>query len=590
MRIIAKKISLLLTALLLVSASAQAQSYEPNWESLTRHQTPKWLQDGKFGIYTHWGVYAVHAYGSNTTWYSYSLYADPEGEARKHFEKTFGKLSPDFGYKDLIPMFKAENFNAEEWVDLFEKAGAKFAGPVAEHHDGFAMWDTKYSKWNSVNMGPKRDVIGEWSKALKNHNMKLVTAFHHAANWMFFPVWDKRYDIGNPKNSGLYGQYHLPDEKRNQAFIDEWYNKIIEVIDNYGPDFIWFDFALDNIPEGYVKDFLAYYYNYAELAGKEVVVTYKDHDIIPGAGVRDLELGQEPNITYNDWITDSSIDDRGAWGYANDLTFKTPNRLIDNLIDRVSKNGYLLLNVGPKPDGTIPEGAKDALLKMGAWLKVNGDAIYGTRPWFVAGEGPTNLGDIERQGFNESNVVYTPEDVRFTEKGDNLYAIFLDWPGEKAQIKTVRASGPEAKKIIIPEWAKGEEMPSLEGTEWDLKEKDAVYHYEFRTADEFFISGGEAGKGVSGNYTQAGKEVMLNVGGLSWSGNYDGKEFTATDGTSGNYPGFYKEEIKRITMLGDDKDLDWVMTRQGLLIKTPERKGEYAYVFKIERDHHPKIK
>jgi alpha-L-fucosidase len=579
--------------LLVVFVNANAQKFEPDWESLKQNPTPQWLQEGKFGIYTHWGPYAVHAYGSNTTWYSFGLYADPEGEAREHFEKTFGKLTTEFGYKDLIPLFTAEKFDADEWAELFQKAGAKYAGPVAEHHDGFAMWDTKYSEWNAAKMGPKRDIVGELEKAIKKRGMKYVTAFHHAANWFFFPVWDDQYDAGDPKNSGLYGQPHEQGAMRNQEFIDEWYGKIIEVIDNYSPDFIWFDFALDNIPEGYVKDFLAYYYNHATEKGKEVVVTYKDHDIIPGAGVRDLELGQEPNITYNDWITDSSVDDRGAWGYANDLTFKTPNRLIDNLIDRVSKNGYLLLNVGPKPDGTIPDGAKEVLLEMGEWLDVNGEAIYGTTPWFVASEGPTNLGTIERQGFNESDVVYTPKDIRFTVKGDNLYATFLDWPGDKAVIHTIRATGPDPAKVDVPGWAKGEEAIPLAGTTWDIKggeEDTVVYHYIFKDDSKFFVSGGEAGEGVDGVYEQVGKDVFLRVGGFSWTGQYDGEKFGTTSGERPNYPGFYKEEIKRITMLGDDKELEWVMTKQGLIIKSPSKKGEYAHVFKIERFHHPKLK
>ena len=317
-------------------------------------------------------------------------------------------------------------------------------------------------------------------------------------------------------------------------------------------------------------------------------MTYKDHDIIPGAGVRDLELGQEPNVTYHDWITDTSVDDRGAWGYANDLTFKTPNRLVDNLIDRVSKNGYLLLNVGPKPDGTIPEGAKEVLLEMGNWLEINGDAIYNTTPWFIAGEGPTKVGDIQRQGFNESGAVYKPEDIRFTVNGDDLYATFLDWPGEKAIIKSIRATGPEADKVIVPEWAKWEEVNSLAGTEWNIVNDSVKYYYKFNTDSEFFVSGGDAGEGMTGNYTQMGDEVSLNIGGFSWGGTYDGNKFKVSGGTP-NYPGFYKEEIKRITMLGDNKELDWVMTKQGLVIKTPNEKGKYAFSFKIERYHHPKL-
>jgi len=574
------------------SSLGGGKKYEPTWESLTNHQTPQWLKDGKFGIYTHWGIFAVHAHGTNTTWYSNAMYMFPNSDARKHFEKTFGKVTPEFGYKDLIPKFTASKFNADEWAELFQKAGAKFAGPVAEHHDGFAMWDTKYSNWNAAKMGPKRDVVGELKKAITKRGMKFVTAFHHAENWDFFPVWDKRYDTGNPEYSGLYGQPHKPDAKRNQAFIDEWYGKIIEVIDKYSPDFIWFDFALDNIPEGYVKDFLAYYYNHAQKEGKEVVVTYKDHDIIPGAAVRDLELGQEPNVTYHDWITDTSVDDRGAWGYATDLTFKTPNRLVDNLVDRVSKNGYLLLNVGPKPDGTIPEGAKKVLLEMGAWLKTNGEAIYGTTPWFVAAEGPTNLGSIERQGFNESNVVYTPEDIRFTVKGDNLYATYLDWPGERAIIHSLRDATVKIKNEDLPKWAQAEKSIPLAGTKWEIKEaypNEPVYKYEFYKDGKFMVAGGDAGEGIKGTYEQVGKKVYLAIGGFKWTGQYDGKAFTLVGGNTPNYPGFYQKEIKRITMLGDNKELEWVMTRQGLIIKTPEKKGQYAYVFKIECYHHPRI-
>jgi alpha-L-fucosidase len=588
----------------LVASNTYAQKYKPNWQSLKKVDTPQWLQEGKFGIYTHWGPYAVHAYGSNTTWYSFSLYEDPEGEARQHFEKTFGKLTPEFGYKDLIPMFTADKFDAQEWADLFARSGAKFAGPVAEHHDGFAMWDTKYSEWNAAKMGPKRDVVGELEKAIKAKDMKYVTAFHHAANWFFFPVHDKQYDTGDPKNSGLYGQFHIPGEKRNQEFLDEWYGKIIEVIDNYSPDFIWFDFALDAIPEGYVKDFMTYYYNHAAEKGKEVVITYKGHDIVPGAGVRDLELGQEPNVTYNDWITDTSVDDRGAWGWANDLTFKTPNRLIDNLVDRVSKNGYLLLNVGPKPDGTIPEGAKKVLLEMGAWLEVNGEAIYETTPWFVAAEGPTNLGEASSIGFNESNVEYTPQDIRFTVKDDNLYATFLDWPGESVLIKTLRDGSVKTKNEDLPSWAQVKTDFPLAGTTWqivdeedeeeegegDEDEETEIYTYEFFADGKFKISGGEAGKGRTGEYTQVGQDVYLQLGEWGWMGKYDGKEFVTVDEESPHYPGFYQQEIKRITMLGDDKDLDWVMTNRGLIIKTPEKQGKYAHVFKIERHHHPKIK
>jgi len=223
---------------------------------------PQWLRDGKFGIYTHWGVYAVHGMGPNGTWYANAVYKNENSWQRKHWEETYGTLD-EFGYKDLIPMFTAEKFNADEWADLFEKSGARFAGPVAEHHDGFAMWDTEYSEWNAAKMGPKRDVVGELEKAVKSRGMKFVTAFHHAYSWNYFPVWDKRYDCSDPQYSGLYGPVHEKGAEPSKEFLDEWKGKIIEVIDKYDPDFLWFDFTLDIIREDYIKDFIAYYYNKA---------------------------------------------------------------------------------------------------------------------------------------------------------------------------------------------------------------------------------------------------------------------------------------------------------------------------------------
>ena len=598
-------VGFMLAGLQQATAQEAVKKYEPTWESLREYkEVPKWLRDGKFGIYTHWGIYSVHAYGQNTTWYSFALYSDPESEARKHFEKTFGKLTSDFGYKDLIPKFTAEKFDADEWADLFQKAGAKFAGPVAEHHDGFAMWDTKYSDWNAAKMGPKRDIVAELEKAIKKRDMKFVTAFHHAANWFFFPVLNDSYDTGDPKNSGLYGQPHEPGAMRNQEFIDEWYNKIIEVIDKYNPDFIWFDFALDSIPEGYVKDFLAYYYNHAEAQGKEVVVTYKGNDLVPGTSVRDLELGQEPSITYHEWITDSTVDDRGAWGWANDLVFKPPNRLIDNLVDRVAKNGYLLLNVGPKPDGTIPEEARKVLLEMGAWLDVNGEAIYGTSPWIIAGEGPTNLGEASAIGFNEAATVYTSKDIRFTVKGDTIYATFLDWPGEEAVITTLRTSGGGFGDEEEKEWAGDSNVDAklklggktIKTGQFRLSfKKGGVVDVVVIWNEENEEFEGQANEEFEGQYEQDGETVTMWLGDAGRKATYDGEDFELLDprfeAPAPRHEGFYTEEIKRISMLGDGKDLRWKRTNKGLVVETPDEKPcDYAYVIKIERYHHPRIK
>ena len=427
-----------------LSGEARAAGpFQVTWKSLRDYRTPQWLRDGKFGIYTHWGVYSVPAVGPNGTWYSHHVYMDANSQERIYHEATYGPLEK-FGYKNFIPMFTGAKFNADEWAELFQKAGARFAGPVAEHHDGFAMWDSKYTEWNAAKMGPKRDVVGELAKAIKAHNMKFVTAFHHMENWYFFPTWDKRYDCGDPRYSGLYGPIHEKGAQPSKEFLDRWAAEIREVIDKYDPDFIWFDFGLGMVPEVYKQDVLAYYFNKAAAEGKEVVLTYKGHDLPPGVGIDDLELGQERELTYNEWITDSSVDNQGAWGYVEGAGFKTAENLVQNLVDRVSKNGYLLLNVGPKPDGTIPEVAKERLLALGKWLEVNGEAIYGTTPWVVAGEGPTKL---EKGGpFNEMDALrYTAQDIRFTAKDNFLYATALGWPGEKVFLKSL-AGGPNPDK------------------------------------------------------------------------------------------------------------------------------------------------
>jgi alpha-L-fucosidase len=421
------------------STEATNTPFPPDWRSLRSVSSPQWLRDGKFGIYTHWGVYSVPAFGKNATWYIYNTYWKPDSAERKHHEETYGPLEK-FGYKDFISKFTGAKFDPDEWAELFRIAGARYAGPVAEHHDGFSMWDTKYSQWNAAKMGPKRDIVGELSQAIKAHGMKFVTAFHHAENWFFFPTTDKRYDASDPRYSGLYGPIHEPGALPDKAFLDRWQGKIFEVIDKYDPDLIWFDFGLEMVQEKYKKDMVAYFYNHAAKKKKDVTITYKHHDLVPGTGVDDLELGQEREMTYNDWITDSTVDSQGAWGYVTTAGFKSVDNLVDNLVDRVSKNGYLLLNVGPKPDGTIPEEAKDRLIGLGKWLEINGEAIYGTTPWLVAGEGPTQL---EKNGpFNENNELpYTAQDIRFASKGNVLYAIALDWPGAKAVIKTLAPKG-----------------------------------------------------------------------------------------------------------------------------------------------------
>lgn len=428
--------------------------YEATWNSLREHPIPKWFQDAKFGIYTHWGIYSVPACGPNGTWYPYNMYREGTPQYEYHI-KTYGHPSK-FGYKDFIPMFTGEKFDPDEWAELFKRAGAKFAGPVGEHHDGFSMWNSKVNEWNAARMGPKRDIVGELEKSIKKQGIKFMVALHHAENWWFYPHWKKEYDTSDPRYSGLYGPPHnldwdkkKPELKTNDVyaewklldrptkeFLDKWLAKIHEVIDNYQPDMLWFDDGITLIQEHYKREALAYYYNRAKEWGKEVVVTYKWHHLVPGSAVVDLELGRFNELTYHIWITDSTVDDGCGWGYLKDAKYKSASEIIHYLIDNVSKNGLLLLNVGPKPNGEIPEEAKEILIEIGKWLEINGEAIYGTTPWVIYGEGPHK---ITKPGpFNEDEKVkYTGEDIRFTAKDDILYAVLLGWPCKELTIKSV---------------------------------------------------------------------------------------------------------------------------------------------------------
>ena len=449
-----------------------AAPYDPSWRSLRQHPTPQWFRDAKFGIYTHWGVYAVPAFGPNGTWYPYLIYQDGS-EQQHHHLATYGSLR-EFGYKDFIPRFTGHRFDPDEWAALFKAAGARFAGPVGEHHDGFSMWATAHSAWHAGRLGPKRDVVAELERSIRAAGMRYLVALHHAEWWWFYPHWRRDFDTGADDACGLYGERHnlewaagsagggapggnapggqptapappSPGRMRpewwrqdppSKAFLDQWLAKIKEVIDRFTPDLLWFDFGINWVQEHYVREFLAYYYNRALEGQREVVVTYKWHHLVPGSAVVDLELGRFDELTYHDWITDTSVDDQGAWSYVADAKFKTPTAIVHNLVDNVSKNGYLLLNVGPRPDGTIPEPAQEVLRAVGRWLETNGEAIYDTTPWKVYGEGPTTL--TAAGPFSERREVhYTGRDVRYTAKGEALYAICLGWPGDRVDLTAV---------------------------------------------------------------------------------------------------------------------------------------------------------
>lgn len=448
--------------------------YEPTWNSLKKHKQPEWLDDAKFGIYFHWGPYCVPAHGNE--WYPTHMY----GRFTNAYHKTTYGGPEKFGYKDFIPQFTGENFNAEEWVKLFKEAGAKFAGPVAEHHDGFSMWDSKVNRWNATKMGPKRDIVGELEKAIRKHGLKFVTTFHHSHNWYYYNHSDK-YDTGDPQYSDLYGPPHIDDKKYdspNKQFLDIWLAKLKEVIDNYSPDLIYFDFGLNRIHDKYKREFAAYYYNSAEEWEQEVEIIYKDHHLPPGLGLTDYERGRADKLTYYKWMTDTTIGTK-SWGYIKDEEFKPVSTIIRNFIDRIAKNGYLMLNFGPKANGDIPEEVVSRFKEIGNWMEINKEGIYNTTPWVIAEEGPTIM--TKSGAFNEQDEVsYTPSDLRFVTKDNALFVFSLGWPGDDLLVKSLKKpplSKSKAKTLGEFQFIEESDIQSLnllghdKGLEWSLSNK-----------------------------------------------------------------------------------------------------------------------
>lgn len=436
-----KKISLICgLAILLLSCQSNSRKktelirFEPDWESLGQHQAaPEWLRDGKFGIYFHWGVYTVPAYGFE--WYPRLMHkkTDPYfgSDIYEHHLKTYGPPS-EFGYHDFVPQFKAEQFDPGAWAELFKEAGARFAGPVAEHSDGFAMWDSEFTPWNAMDKGPHRDIVGELEKTIKGEGLKFVTTFHHAVNLQryqdqpdetYFRNSYYPYVKGMPPASDDAELKYLYGNMPEQQWLSElWLPELEEVIDKFQPDLMWFDSGLDLIPEDYRKEFAAYYLNRAEEWGQDVAIVRKQDDLPLSFSINDLEKSRMNRMGDQLWMTDETIS-TGSWGYTDNLTIKPAKDLIPVLVDIVSKNGVLLLNISPRSDGVIPSNQQEVLLQMGAWLKQHGEAIYGTRPWYTFGEGPTRQPEGDFANHSDfKKVKYSAADIRYTTRGKVVYA------------------------------------------------------------------------------------------------------------------------------------------------------------------------
>lgn len=418
--------------------------FRPEWVSLSNWDVPEWFKDAKFGIFVHWGVYSVPAFGSE--WYPRNMYLAGTPE-NKHQVETYGPLT-QFGYKDFIPRFKAEHYDPVAWARLFKASGAKYVVPVFEHHDGFQMYDSDLSDWTAVKMGPKRDLVGDLGKAVRAEGLHLGASSHRIEHdWFMNGGREQPSDVNDPKNASLYGPAQVRLEEGDDAngsnlrqdwtyvspkFGDDWLARSAEIVKKYQPDIIFFDWWIGQPSvRPYMAKFAAYYYNESQKHGPVGIVTYKWTAMEEKSGLLDIERGQLDKIRPQYWQTDTSVSNQ-SWGYVDHDTFKTPLFIIDQLVDVVSKNGNLLMNIGPRADGTIPNEVQDILKAVGGWLSVNGDAIYGTRPWKVYGEGPTRTA---AGSFHDTDTqAYTSEDFRFTSKGDDVFAVELGWPSNGSPV------------------------------------------------------------------------------------------------------------------------------------------------------------
>ncbi|MDP1026982.1 alpha-L-fucosidase [Sphingomonas sp. KR1UV-12] len=427
-------------------------------ESLKTYRTPDWFRDAKFGIWSHWGPQAVPRQGD---WYARFMYV-PGHPHYDHHVKTYGHPSA-VGYKDLIPLWTADRFDPDALMERYAAAGAKYFVSMGVHHDNFDLWKSRHQRWNATTMGPKRDIVGAWKSAAKRRGLRFGVSEHLAASYtwwhpshlydQFWPKLGVAYDGADPKLADLYHDnanepfINTPQSwyTLNTAFHQHWLRRIRDLVDAYQPDLLYSDGGL---PFGAVgRSLVAHLYNAsAARTGGRVDAVYTCKDSGSGefhreASVQDVERGVLPGINAYPWQTCTS---NGDWFFNDRHPYKTVANVITMLADIVSKNGNLLLNVVQLPDGSLPPQSEQLLAELAPWIKVNGEAIHGTRPWVSFGEGPTETA----AGMFKESGDYSARDIRFTTKGDTLYALTLGEPSATVAITALRLDNPHERRRV----------------------------------------------------------------------------------------------------------------------------------------------
>lgn len=469
--------------------------FQPTWASLSQYQVPEWFRNAKFGMWAHWGPQCQPEHGD---WYARGMYLEGSDHYNYHCKK-YGHPSK-FGFKDVINEWKAENWNPEELVALYKKAGAKYFLALANHHDNFDLYQSRYQPWNSTRIGPKKDLIDGWAKAAKNNGLPFGVSVHAAHAWSWYEA-AQRYDKKGPYEGvpydgqlkaadgagkwwdgldpqDLYAQDHPLSRNSwdngmihrqwnwgngvtppSKAYCEKFYKRTIELIDRYNPELIYFDDTA--LPLWPVSDaglrIASHLYNKSikEHGHLRAVIYGKILDEQQRkCMVWDIERGQSNQIEPLPWQTDTCI---GGWHYDRRIYeqnhYKTTKTVIHTLVDVVSKNGNLLLNIPVRGDGTIDEKEHAIVEGIANWMKINSESIYDTRPWKTYGEGPAieSAAPLSAQGFNEGKgKPFTAEDIRFTTKNKCLYAIMLGWPESgSALIKSVNDTAGKAQRVTL---------------------------------------------------------------------------------------------------------------------------------------------